>query len=229
MATELVLIRHGNAVQVNGDYVHAPLTPLGQEQAAQTGQFLAQPAQHLDGLYSSPVRRTRETADIIGSSIGTSPTLQNGIRELEGLEVPTLAFYEILSALDLVEDYLDAHVGKPMRWPIQGRVSTALTEILPKYPNQRLAVVTHSGVISSVLAWYFPEQRLQWWLNTVGNCSLTRLQVEGTQAKLLAVNEIQHLSPAVVTTQPPARTVRVAKKVQQAVKKSDSASVPKKE
>ena len=41
MATELVLIRHGYTVRVHGDYVHAPLTPLGQQQAAQTGQYLS--------------------------------------------------------------------------------------------------------------------------------------------------------------------------------------------
>jgi broad specificity phosphatase PhoE len=40
MGTELILIRHGNAVRVNGDYFHAPLTALGQEQAAKTGQYL---------------------------------------------------------------------------------------------------------------------------------------------------------------------------------------------
>ena len=41
MATELILIRHGNAVRVNGDYLHAPLTALGQEQAAQTGEYFS--------------------------------------------------------------------------------------------------------------------------------------------------------------------------------------------
>lgn len=43
MATELILIRHCLAVRVNGDHVHAPLTELGQEQAAQTGQHFSAP------------------------------------------------------------------------------------------------------------------------------------------------------------------------------------------
>jgi broad specificity phosphatase PhoE len=37
MATELILIRHGHAKRINGDYVHAPLTALGEKQAALTG------------------------------------------------------------------------------------------------------------------------------------------------------------------------------------------------
>ena len=38
METELILIRHGHAVRVNGNYVHAPLTELGRKQADLTGQ-----------------------------------------------------------------------------------------------------------------------------------------------------------------------------------------------
>ena len=62
MSTELILIRHGHAVRVNGDYFHAPLTQLGQEQAKQTGQYFSVPENHLDGIYASPLRRTQETA-----------------------------------------------------------------------------------------------------------------------------------------------------------------------
>jgi broad specificity phosphatase PhoE len=40
MSTELILIRHGYTVRVKGDYIHAPLTPVGRQQAAQTGQYL---------------------------------------------------------------------------------------------------------------------------------------------------------------------------------------------
>ena len=70
MATELLLIRHGNAVRVNGDYFHAPQTQLGREQAAQTGEFLNSPQNHIDCFYSSPLRRAVETARIIGEKIG---------------------------------------------------------------------------------------------------------------------------------------------------------------
>src|SRR5258708_35300885 len=162
MATDLILIRHGNTIPVNGDYLHAPLTALGQQQAEQTGQYLAQQA--LGGFYASPLRRARETAVIIGKRIGMQPEIKNGIQEVEGLEVPLLAIMETLSIFDPIEDYLDARVGKPMRWPIQGRVSKAILEINSAHPDQQVVVVAHAGVVSSVLAWGFPEQRLKWGL-----------------------------------------------------------------
>ena len=81
MATDLTLIRHGNAVRVNGDYIHAPLTLLGQEQAAQTGQFFNASQNHLDGFYTSPLRRTQETSNIIGAKIGQNAEVRPGIQE----------------------------------------------------------------------------------------------------------------------------------------------------
>lgn len=211
MATELILIRHGHAVRVNGDYIHAPLTKLGQEQAAQTGEYFSAPQNRLDGFYSSPLRRTQETANIIGEKIGQKTELRAGIQELRFYELPALMIFEILSIADPVEDYLDARAGGPIRWPIEGRVSAVLLEILAKHPNQRVAVIAHSGVISAALSWYLPEKRWRWWRMTVSNCSITSFKVEGKQVELLAVNDIKHLSPAIVTTQPPTATVEIAK------------------
>lgn len=211
MATELILIRHGNAVRVNGDYFHAPLTSLGQEQAAQTGQFFSAPQNHLDGFYSSPLRRTQETARIIGEKIGQNAELRKGVQEVRWNELPGLVILEILSIADIIEDYLDARAGGPIRWPIEGRVSAVLLDIVARHPNQRVAVIAHAGVISAALSWYLPERRWRWWRTTVSNCSLTRFRVEGNRGELSAVNDIQHLSPAIVSTQPAATTVEIAK------------------
>src|SRR5512140_988444 len=218
MATELILIRHGNAVRVNGDYLHAPLTALGQEQAAQTGEYFRSPANHLDALYSSPLRRTQETAHIIGAKIGQNAELRIGVQEVRFFELPALVILEILSITDLVEDYLDARAGVSIRWPIEGRVSAVLLDIVARHPNQRVGVVAHAGVISAALSWYLPEKRWQWWRTTPSNCSVTRISVEGNRVKLLAVNDIQHLSPVPITTQPPTKTVEIAKAAHPAAK-----------
>jgi broad specificity phosphatase PhoE len=211
MATELILIRHGNAVRINGDYFHAPLTTLGQKQAAQTGEFFSTPQNHLDGFYSSPLRRTQETAGIIGAKIGQKAELRPGIQEVRFSEAPALVVLEILSIVDLFEDYLDDHAGRPIRWPIEGRVSAVLLDIVAKHPNQRVAVVAHAGVISAALSWYLPEKRWRWWRTTVSNCSFTRIKVEGDRGELLMINVIKHLSPAIITTQPPTKPVEIAK------------------
>ena len=133
-------------------------------------------------------------------------------------ETPALVILEILSITDPMEDYMDACIGKSIRWPIEGRVSTVLLDIIAKHPDQRVAVVAHAGVISAALSWYLPEKRWRWWRTTVSNCSITRFKVEGNRAELLAVNDVKHLSPVIVTTQPPTATVEVAKEVHPAEK-----------
>lgn len=220
MATELILVRHGHTIRVNGDYVHAPLTSTGQKQAAQTGEYLSSNQQSIDGFYASPLRRALETAEIIGARCNLTPTLQDGIREVEGMEVPALLLSETASLVDPVEDYLDDKAGKAIRWPIKGRVSEAILEIIAAHPNQRAVVVAHSGVISSILAWYFPEERGEWWLTTVKNCALTRLSVEGEHCQILGTDETAHLSPELVLDQPPDHAVELAKTILATLKRS---------
>ncbi|MGZ4044054.1 MAG: histidine phosphatase family protein, partial [Bacteroidia bacterium] len=141
MTTELILIRHGYTVRVHGDYVHAPLTPLGRQQAAQTGEYLFKSQEPIGGFYSSPLRRAHETADIIASKISMEPLIKRGVREVEGLEIPALGLYELASIFDPVEDYLDDRAGKSIHWPVQGRVAKSMLEIIAAHPDQRVVVV----------------------------------------------------------------------------------------
>jgi broad specificity phosphatase PhoE len=133
MTTELILIRHGNAVRVSGDYYHTPLTTLGHEQPAKTGQFLNDPQNRIAGLYSSPLRRTTETAHIIGEKVGQNPEFRSGVQELRLDELPALVIFESLSIIDPVEDYLEARAGGLIRWPIEGRVSVVLLDIVARH------------------------------------------------------------------------------------------------
>lgn len=96
-----------------------------------------------------------------------SAELRTGVQELRLMELPALAIFEILSIMDPVEDYLDDHAGRPIHWPIAGRVSKVLLDIVAKHPDQRVSVISHPGVISAALSWYLPEKRWRWWRTTV--------------------------------------------------------------
>jgi broad specificity phosphatase PhoE len=211
MATELILIRHGHAVRVNGDYLNAPLTKLGKEQAEKTAHFFNQPENRMDALYASPLRRTRETASIIGAITGMNAEPRRGIEEARFPEVMSLLLYELLSITNPVDAYLIHHAGRPIHWPVEGRVSRVLLDILTYHPGQRIGVVAHAGVISASLSWYLPARRWHWWRTTVSNCSITCFRVVDHRATLLEVNDVRHLEPVLVSTQPAARVVEMTK------------------
>jgi broad specificity phosphatase PhoE len=195
VSTELLLIRHGQALRANGDYSRAPLTALGREQAVVTGKYLRSASERFDIFYSSPLRRAFETAELIGEQIDKCPVVMNGLQEMMLHEFLPIVLLESLARTGLFRGYLHTNAGKPLRWPIIGRVSTVLTDVIGRHPGQSIALVAHGGVISGTLAWYLPDQRRRWWRVTVDNCSLTRLKVNGTAVEIVQFNDTRHLKP----------------------------------
>lgn len=192
--TELYLIRHGNAKKLKGEsYVTAPLTELGREQANLTGAYLREHGVLFDGYYSSPLKRACETAELIGAHLGQTPQVRAGLQEMEYREFPATLTLELLARTGALNHYFQTHAGKVLRHPMLGRISRAMTAILRAHPHGRVGVVAHGGVVSGVLAWYFPQERERWWRITVGNCSITRLEINAERALVLAVDEIEHL------------------------------------
>ena len=191
---ELELIRHGNAKKLRGEtYVTAPLTELGRAQAEATGIYLKQQALYFDGYYCSELKRAVETATIIGECIGQTATVRQGIHEMEYREFPATILAELFARTGLLDSYFEKHVGKVIRYPTVGRVTKGLLEIYAQHSCGRICLVVHGGVISSILAWYFPRERRHWWRDTVGNCSITRLQIQNERATLIEFDSVAHL------------------------------------
>lgn len=193
-AVELYLIRHGNAKKLRGEtYVTAPLTELGRQQAALTGDYLKQQNIHFDGYYCSALKRAVETATIIGERSAQKHVVREGIHEMEYREIPATVAAELLARTGLLNRYFERRIGKAIRFPMIGRVATGMLGILGLHTTGRVGVVVHGGVISSILAWYFPNERQRWWRDTVGNCSITRIRVTAARAELLEYDFVQHL------------------------------------
>lgn len=191
---ELYLIRHGNAKKLRGEtYVTAPLTELGRAQAELTGAFLKEQNIQFDGYYCSELKRARETATLIGERIGQIPQVQRHIQEMEYREIPAMVMAELVARTGMLNRYFETRVGKAIRFPMIGRVANGMLEILSKHTRGRIGIVVHGGVISSVLSWYFPRERRRWWGEPVGNCSLTRIEIENARARLLEFDSTAHL------------------------------------
>lgn len=192
--TELFLIRHGNAKRLNGEtYVTAPLTELGRKQAELTGEYLQAQAIQFDGFYCSPLKRAVQTATIIGEQIGQTPGIREGIHEMEYREFPTTIAAELLARTGMLNRYFEGRIGRKIRYPMVGRVANGLLRIFEQHGRGRLCMVVHGGVVSSVLSWYFPRERQRWWRETVGNCSITRLEIAQGRAALLEYDSVAHL------------------------------------
>lgn len=209
-AAELYLIRHGDALP-GPEFIipetgseSPPLTLLGRRQAEALGRWWAD--KHFDALYSSPLRRTRETAApfaeiramqislvddlrevqfrIDGKSPGERPNSELGLPELRKL------YDEAIRKVSL-EGRWSALPGSEKSEALHERVTRALNQIAERHPGGRVAVFAHAGVINVFLAAILGQDRDL--LFPLHNTSVTIVRCQGRQASLLAFNDIAHL------------------------------------
>jgi broad specificity phosphatase PhoE len=154
--TSLYLVRHGETdwnadrrIQGNTDI---PLNLTGRAQAKTTGRLLAR--REWDGIYSSPLSRAFETASIIAAEVGlAAPGTIDAIVERNYGEAEGLNWEEIERRFPG-----DMPVpGRETHPEVADRVLPALIALAKSHPTSALIVVTHGGVIRSVLNAVDPE------------------------------------------------------------------------
>ncbi|HEY0375309.1 MAG TPA: histidine phosphatase family protein [Amnibacterium sp.] len=156
--TDLVLVRHGETewnrlgrVQGLSDI---PLNETGRRQAQEAGVRLR--SEHWDAIASSPLSRAAETAEIIGREVGVpAPELVEALVERNYGEAEGLTGEEIDRRWDGVLQ------ARESREAVLERVVPALLALAERHPGQRVLVVSHGGVIGSLVRmatdWTWPE------------------------------------------------------------------------
>jgi len=152
----IFLIRHGrqNSPLCN---VNVPLAEEGRLQAKFLGERLK--AEQIEAVWSSDLIRAMETADIINESLHVPREIRKDIREIsfgdmEGLSDEVIAdrFEEFLRERSRMEKDM-AYPGGECAGDVVLRAHSVMKEIISRdYEN--VAVVTHGGVIRSLVAYY---------------------------------------------------------------------------
>ncbi len=148
--TSLYLVRHGetdwNAQRRIQGSTDIPLNSTGRGQAQTTGRLLSR--REWDGIYSSPLVRAFETARIIATEVGLAePGTVDAIVERNYGEAEGLNWEQ-------VEQQFPGETPVPGREThpeVATRVIPALVSLAKSGPGSALIVVTHGGVIRSVL------------------------------------------------------------------------------
>lgn len=147
----IYLVRHGEtawnlAKRIQGS-TDIPLNDTGREQARSTGLLLARREWHL--IASSPLARAKETASIIAGEVGLDEPL-----EIEALAERRYGDAEGLDYRTIDERYPgDTPVpGREERADVAARAIPAILDLAASHPGRNIIVVTHGGVIRSVLA-----------------------------------------------------------------------------
>jgi broad specificity phosphatase PhoE/ribonuclease HI len=154
-ATTLVLVRHGVTPHTVDKRFSGGLggsdpglAEEGRNQVRATADWLSPLAEEIDIVVSSPVRRTRESAEIVGARLGKEIRIEDGLAEMEFGSWDGLTFAELR---ERHPDELDAWLGS-MDEPAGGgesfrvverRVLASLDRLLEEYAGRTVLVVSH--------------------------------------------------------------------------------------
>ena len=204
---ELLLIRHGqstaNAKGIWQGQMEFPLSDEGRIQARKVGKALS--GERLVGVYSSPLGRAFETAEIIVKEINFSGAVVpvEGLTERRGglLEGTTLAERaardpELTNRfLELPEKERWTLVGAETEEEILHRFERALSDIRSRHaPGARMVVVSHGGVMRAFLRDRFGPEVLPGSVRAA-NASITRIEWGSGRPRLTELASTRHLSP----------------------------------
>ena len=198
--TRLYLVRHGeNLANITKEFsyraVDYPLTPKGVLQAEQTAEYFVN--RDVDAIYTSPLLRARQTAEIIARRIAVPVHLREELREinvgsLEGASTPeNWALYHRISAAWYAGRAEVAFPdGEDLRM-VAARFLGCVGEIVAAYTTGSAVIVGHGGVYTACIALLCPEVDLPVLLTQPNhNCSITH--VEATLTKDGRVEGLLH-------------------------------------
>jgi probable phosphoglycerate mutase len=195
---ELLLIRHAEPVRIAPGSSPAPadpgLTDRGRVQAMRLASWLDD--EPLDALLSSPLRRARETAELVGNTLGFDVETVDGLMEYDAHADSYIPVEELRETRDhhwraMIEGRWEELGGEPPD-QFQARIVPCVDEVIGRFPGGRVAAVCHGGVINVYLAALLGLERHLWF--EPGYTSITRVAAARTgERSLVTLNETAHL------------------------------------
>ncbi len=203
----LFLIRHGRSDESSDDLVETPrglqwdppLHAVGREQSALLATRLALTHPAPAAVYSSPLRRARETVAPYAERIGAEIRIEDDLMEAHIGDWENKPFEEIVASdeeiLHLVRTQRAIWHRAPGGETVTGfrdRVNSAIERILARHPGGDVLVMCHGGVINAYIGpllgivhemFFLPE-----------NTSVNAVWVDGGSRSVQFLNDVLHLT-----------------------------------
>jgi broad specificity phosphatase PhoE len=206
LPARLVLIRHAHTasnddtenVRLSG-WTDLPLTVQGHSQVRLLRDRFRN-APRFAAVYSSPLRRARDTAAALRGVSHRPLRIDSGLREIGCGRVDGMMLREIKRAwpelwqANLYQDDAD------FRWPggesyreFRSRCTSSLDRIAALHPAQRVALVTHAGVIAQIVGTMTGTSPARWAEHRTGNTAITEVVWSNGVGKIVTLDDRLHL------------------------------------
>lgn len=162
-ATTVVFVRHGLTPTTGREMPEAgdgpDLSEAGRQQAKEAGELIAEWAAALPplvALYTSPLARTAQTAEIVGQLVGLAPQQRPALADCDAGEWAGLPLKELNKKPEWpAVMYHPSGFSFPGGESLAGMQARAVTEVralASSHPGRTVVVVSHADPIRSVLA-----------------------------------------------------------------------------
>jgi len=146
--TMIYLVRHGEtdwnrARRIQGS-TDIPLNDTGRAQAAATGSLLAR--RSWSAVYASPLARAYETAAIIADELGLPAPVP-----VPEIVERNYGAAEGLTGAEIEQRYPSLVPGRESRDEVAARAIPAILALAEAHPGESIVVVSHGGVIRTLL------------------------------------------------------------------------------
>jgi probable phosphoglycerate mutase len=211
--TTIVLVRHGRTALTEarkisgGDGDDPDLSEVGVLDAAAVSRALSgvgsqgpwQRIAPISAIVASPMKRTRQTAEIIARQHGLKVTENENLREISFGDWDGLSHDEA-QAKD--STLWQAWRGSWSVSPPNGeslevfdqRLQLARQQIVERHAGKTVVVVAHVMPIRGFLRWAFDAAAAAYWRPQVAPCSISIIRVWGDEtAEVVTVNHTAHL------------------------------------
>ncbi|MFC1871121.1 histidine phosphatase family protein [Chloroflexota bacterium] len=200
--TEIILVRHGetawNFSEVFRGQLDVELNDTGIRQA----ELLAEYSRHfnLDAVYSSPLKRARQTAEPLAGYHNLAVRVEDGLIDLDFGE------WQGLSLKEVSEKYAELYarwVENPQQAIIPGgesldavrqRASGVVHDVLSKHGGN-IVLVSHRVVNKVLICALLGVDNSHFWNFRQDTCGTTRFTYENGRFILTGHNDTSYLSP----------------------------------
>ncbi|WP_284645956.1 histidine phosphatase family protein [Paenibacillus silviterrae] len=199
MSTSFFLVRHALKEKAIGD---VSITSMGILQAQTTARHFNKLP--VSAIFSSPLRRAKETAEYIALEAKSTICVDARLRERANWgDLPGQTFDEFVAMWEHCTrepDYIPP-VGDSVKQAGQ-RLFSLLSEIATQHPlHSNIVIVTHGGLITDFLVHTFHKGDLDVWhpnfisvqSELVPECSITTLTYESGNFKIADFASVKHL------------------------------------
>ena len=159
---ELLIIRHGLPVRIDdaGGPADPELSEEGHAQARRLAEWLRH--ESIDAVFTSPMRRARQTAAPLAEAFGLSPIVDDELAEFDRGQHFYVPIEELKAARDPRYEQLmkGEYMDEVDPYTFREVVTVAVERVIESHRGGTVAIVCHGGVInayaSHVLSLDFP-------------------------------------------------------------------------